>query len=201
MTDAPSGSLRVRRATIDDAEALAVLASGLNAHQGDPVGNFTADVVRRDGFGARPRWTALIAEREGRPVGFAMFHAGYDAPHAALGLYLQDLYVRDDERRRGTGRALMAAVAREAREAGCTFFWWTAKTWNTDALAFYQRLGAAAETVVAHALFGEAFDRLVDEAPPAAALSRRAARRGNRAGNDARRAQSAARKRPRTPGR
>ena len=43
----------------------------------------------------------------------------------------------------------------------------TAKQWNADALEFYRSLGAAAETVVAHALFGEAFDRLIDEdAPP-----------------------------------
>ena len=196
MTHAP-GDLSIRRATIDDAEALAALACGLNAHQGDPVGNFTADIVRRDGFGASPCWTALIAERAGRPVGYAMFHAAYDAPHAARGLYLQDLYVRDEERRRGTGRALMAAVAREAREADCVFFWWTAKAWNSEALAFYRRLGAAAETVVAHALFGEALERLLDEAGPGP-VNRPSARRGSGEGSDARTARSARRSRPGT---
>ncbi|HKU97909.1 MAG TPA: GNAT family N-acetyltransferase [Vineibacter sp.] len=154
--------MSVRRATVHDAEALADLTRGLNAHQGDPVGNFSAAVARRDGFGDAPCWTALIAERAGEPVGYAMFHASYDAPHAARGLYLQDLFVREDARRLGVGRALMAAVAREARQAGCVFFWWTAKQWNTEALAFYRALGATADTVVAHALFGTAFDRLAD---------------------------------------
>lgn len=191
------GGLTVRHATIDDADALAALARGLNEHQGDPVGNFDAATVRRDGFGARPCWTALIAEHAGKPVGYAMFHASYDAPHAARGLYLQDLFVRNDARRHGVGRALMAAVAREARAAGCTFFWWTAKQWNTEALDFYRELGATSETVVAHALFGEAFDRLIDGPPP----SSRRARRGSDAGSDARRVPPARRTLPRTPGR
>jgi L-amino acid N-acyltransferase YncA len=127
-----------------------------------------------------------------------MFHASYDAPHAARGLYLQDLYVDAAERRHGVGRALMAAVAREARAAGCAFFWWTAKQWNTEALRFYRDLGAISETVVAHALFGEAFDRLIDGAPP---LSPRPVRRGSGAGSDARTAPPARRTRRRTPGR
>ncbi len=196
----PTDGLSIRRAISADAEALAALARGLNTHQGDPVGNFDAAVVRRDGFGDPPCWTALIAERDGRPVGYAMFHAAYDAPHAARGLYLQDLYVHEDERRRGVGRALMAEVAREARQAGCVFFWWTAKQWNTEALAFYRRLGAAAETVVAHALFGEAFDRLIDGAA-ATPVTRPPARRESDAGSGVQKARPARRIPPQTPGR
>ena len=197
MTDT-SAALTIRRATIEDAEILVELTRGLNEHQGDPVGNFDVTTARRDGFGTRPCWTARIAERAGRAVGYAMFHASYDAPHAARGLYLQDLYVRADERRGGVGRALMAAVAREARDSDCVFFWWTAKAWNNEALAFYRGLGANAESVVAHALFGEAFDRLIVDAPP---LSPRPARRESGAGNGARTVPPARRTRRRTPAR
>ncbi|TXL78102.1 GNAT family N-acetyltransferase [Vineibacter terrae] len=198
MSDAPRGrGLSVRRATIEDAEALAEMAQGLNAHQGDPVSSFSPAAARRDGFGEAPCWTALIAERDGRPVGYAMFHAAYDAPHAARGLYLQDLFVNDGERRQGVGRALMTAVAREARQAGCIFFWWTAKQWNTEALAFYRKLGAMADTVVAHALFGEAFDQLID-GDTTAVIPPPPARHGSGAGSDGQKARSAPRTRPRT---
>jgi hypothetical protein len=191
-------AVTIRRATIDDAETLVALTRGLNEHQGDPVGLFDVATARRDGFGARPSWTALIAERGGRAVGYAMFHASYDAPHAARGLYLQDLYVDAAARRHGVGRALMAAVAREARGNGCTFFWWTAKQWNTEALDFYRNLGAVSETVVAHALFGEPFERLIDAAPPP---SPRPARRESGAESGGRTAPPARPTRPRTPGR
>jgi GNAT superfamily N-acetyltransferase len=195
MSEASTG-LVVRRATRDDADALAELAKGLNVHQGDPVGNFTAAVIRRDGFGSAPCWTALIAEDDGCAVGYAMFHASYDAPHASRGLYLQDLFVAERARRRGAGKALMAALAREARDAGCVFFWWTAKQWNTEALDFYRRLGAASETVVAHALFGDAFDRLIAEDD--ARVNPPPARHGSDAGSGGRTVPPARRTPPRT---
>lgn len=42
---------------------------------------------------------------------------------------------------RGTGRALMDAIERAAREAGCRRLWLVTTNDNTDALAFYQLLG------------------------------------------------------------
>ena len=54
----------------------------------------------------------MIAERDGRPVGYALFYRAYATEHAERGLYLQDLYVVPEAHRQGTGRALMAAVAR-----------------------------------------------------------------------------------------
>lgn len=152
--------LSIRRAVPADAEALEALARGLNEHEGDPVEKFTAQAIRRDLFGAAPQAVALLAELDGAPVGFAMFHDAYYNPAAARGLYLSDLFVAAEARRRGVARALMAAVAAEAKAAGRTFVWWTRKAQNDRAGAFYRTLGAVEEPVVAHALHGEAFDRL-----------------------------------------
>ena len=65
----------------------------------------------------------------------------------------------------------MAAVARRPRHEGRTFLWWCSKEWNREAQEFYADLGAIEETLSAHALFGEAFDRL-------AASDRREPQRG-----------------------
>jgi GNAT superfamily N-acetyltransferase len=48
-----------------------------------------------------------------------------------------------EERGRGAGKALLAALARIAVRRGCGRMEWTVLDWNRPAIAFYRRLGAA----------------------------------------------------------
>ena len=50
---------------------------------------------------ARPPFECLIAEFEGRPVGFALFFQSYSTWRGRPGLYLEDLFVEPEERGRG----------------------------------------------------------------------------------------------------
>jgi hypothetical protein len=61
------------------------------------------------------------------------------------------------------GRALLAALAAEARGRGLGFLWWASRTWNTGAHAFFRRVAAVEEPVLAFATFGEPFERLAAE--------------------------------------
>jgi GNAT superfamily N-acetyltransferase len=157
-------TLRVRRAEIDDAEALTALVRALNAHQGDPTENLTADAVRRDGFGEPRRFDAWIAELDGRAVGYALAVPGaYETGFAKAGFYLQDIFVAPETRRRGAGRALLAAVAADAQRRGFEFLWWASRTWNTEAHAFFRTIATIEEPVMAFAASGDQFTRLADE--------------------------------------
>ncbi len=160
-----SDDVRIRPAGPDDAETIARFSRALMEFLDEPALNFTAAVVRAHGFGAHPRFEALIAEQGGDPAGYAAFHPAYATEHAQRGLYLIDLYVAPAARRHGVGRALMAALARTARERGDTFVWWASKPWNEVAHAFYRGLGATEEKIVAHALFGVAFEALAADIP------------------------------------
>jgi GNAT superfamily N-acetyltransferase len=156
--------LRVRPAAREDAALLAAMIEELNAHQKEPTGSVTAEAVLRDGFGERPEFAALLAEIGGEPVGYALYHPSWSTEVGEPGFFLYDLYVRDAARGRGAGRALMAALARLAREQGRTFLWWCSKPWNREAQAFYRGVGAIEEPVQAHALLGDAFQALASEA-------------------------------------
>ena len=142
----------VRPAAIEDVPALALLVAALRAHQKDPIGHLNEAALRRDGFGDDPEFGILVAERDRRPIGYALFTETYEPGFAARGLYLADLYVRPDARRTGAGRALVQAVAAEARRRQCSFVWWTSLAANADAHAFYAALGALTHEVRAHVL-------------------------------------------------
>jgi GNAT superfamily N-acetyltransferase len=157
---AAAGQVAIRRATVDDVDLLVTLIDELNAHQGDETGHVTADAVRRDGFGARPEFTVLLAELDGEVAGYALYHPTWSTEVGEPGLFLYDLYVRDAARGHGVGRSLMRALAAAAKGEGRTFLWWTAKPWNQEARAFYRGLGASEEDIAAHAIHGDAFDRL-----------------------------------------
>jgi GNAT superfamily N-acetyltransferase len=93
-------------------------------------------------FGPDPRVFCDIAEWDGAPVGFALWFANFSTFRGRHGIYLEDIFVRPDHRRRGVGRALFHYLARRCAERGWTRFEWSVLDWNAPSIAFYQSLGA-----------------------------------------------------------
>jgi GNAT superfamily N-acetyltransferase len=149
------------------------LVRALSLEEGYPAPALRARHVRAEGFGASPRFRVLIAERDGRPVGYALFFPAYDTDHAERGFYLQDLYVVPAARRQGAGRALMAAVAQACEADGGCYVFWNARPKNRAGLAFYRRIGARREPTVTLSLQADALRLLAETAspPPGAAGS------------------------------
>jgi ribosomal protein S18 acetylase RimI-like enzyme len=153
-------AIRVRDAVPADAGTIAAFAQALSREEGYPAPLLQARHVRAEGFGARARFRALIAERDAQPAGYALFYPAYDTDHAARGLYLQDLYVVPEARRQGAGRALMAAVARACEANGGCYVFWNALPGNRAGLAFYRAIGAREEPVLTLSLQPDALRRL-----------------------------------------
>jgi GNAT superfamily N-acetyltransferase len=102
----------------------------------------TPELLAQALFGDRPSAEALVAELDGRPVGFALFHGTFSTWECRPGLWLEDLYVPPAHRRLGIGRALLARVAAIAVDRGCARLEWNALHWNEPALDFYEKLSA-----------------------------------------------------------
>lgn len=85
---------------------------------------------------------ALLAERHGAPVGFALWFPTYSTFRTAVCLHLEDLFVLPEHRGHGIGLALLRATAAVAVERGCPRLDWNVLDWNTDAIGFYERHGA-----------------------------------------------------------
>lgn len=102
----------------------------------------TAADLLRDGFTEPRRFRCFIAEHDGRPAGFALFFTSYSTWRGHHGIRLEDLYVTPALRRQGIGKALLAQVAKVARDEGCPRLEWDVLEWNEPAIAVYNRLGA-----------------------------------------------------------
>jgi GNAT superfamily N-acetyltransferase len=125
----------------------------------------TEEGLRDTLFGARPAAEVVIAEEAGEPVGFALFFPNYSTFLAQPGIYLEDLYVRPEARGRGAGRALLAHLARLAKERGCGRLEWWVLDWNEPAIRFYRSLGARPmDDWTVYRLAGDDLARLADEA-------------------------------------
>jgi len=135
--------LTIRSATSADASLIHRMIQQLAdfANESEHVRTTGTDILR-DGFSANPQFRALIAEWNGHAAGFALFFNYYSTWRGA-GLYLEDLYILPDFRRRGIGRALFASVAQAATKENLAFVRWTVLSWNQPAIEMYKATGAA----------------------------------------------------------
>ena len=85
------------------------------------------------------------------PAGFALWFQTFSTWTGRPGLWLEDLFVWPDYRRRGIGRALLVYLARLCLERNYSRFEWSVLDWNTPAIDFYRSLGASRDGRVDHA--------------------------------------------------
>jgi GNAT superfamily N-acetyltransferase len=94
-------------------------------------------------FGPRPVLESVLAEADGAPVGFAIWYFLFGTFSGRYGLFVEDIYVEPAHRGRGIGLALFRHMARIAVERDCIDMQWNVLDWNTPAIEFYRRIGAA----------------------------------------------------------
>ncbi len=122
-------------------------------------------------FGPSPRAHALLAERDGAAVGFAVWFYDFSTFEGRPGLFVEDVFVEPAHRGAGVGRAIFAWLARRALQEGCSRMNWSVLDWNAPSIAFYRGIGAVAQDGwTTQRLAGDALAALAKErilkAPP-----------------------------------
>ena len=136
---------QIREATIADIPVILELIRALATYERAPN-----DVVATEEglcevlFGSSdPVAKVVIAFAEKEAVGFAVYFFNFSTWLGRPGLYLEDLFVRPEQRGRGYGRALLQHLAKIARDKNCGRMEWAVLDWNEPAIQFYKSLGAA----------------------------------------------------------
>jgi GNAT superfamily N-acetyltransferase len=138
MTD-----LTIRPAQVTDIPIILQLIRDLATYERAPNEvTATKEQLRSVLFGKKPAAEVLLAFAGNAPVGFAVFFHNFSTWLGRPGLYLEDLFVKTDERGKGYGRALLVHLGKIARDRGCGRMEWAVLNWNEPAIRFYRALGA-----------------------------------------------------------
>jgi|ERR1700736_191522 len=133
----------IREATVADVPIILELIRALATYERAPndvtaTEKGLAEVL----FGEKPAAEVLLAFENEIAVGFAVFFHNFSTWLGRPGLYLEDLFVRPEDRGKGYGRALLIQLAKIARNRGCGRMEWAVLDWNEPAIEFYRKLGA-----------------------------------------------------------
>ena len=107
----------------------------------DAVEN-TVEAIERTLFSEDPRAFAHVVERDGEVLAIAVWFVTYSTWTGRHGVWLEDLYVHEEHRAHGYGRALLASLAGVCADRGYSRLEWTVLDWNESALGFYRAIGA-----------------------------------------------------------
>jgi len=161
----PSSVFRIVPATVKDAPLVLRLVRELAEYERSP-GEVAAteEGIREALSGPNPAAEALIAYAGEEAAGFALFFLNFSTWSGRRGLYLEDLFVKPEYRGQGLGRILLGRLAQIARERRCARMEWAVLDWNKNAIGFYEKLGAQAQSAwTVFRLSGEALERLASE--------------------------------------
>ena len=155
-------SIAIRAAAEGDGPILHAMLAALARHHGHEE-YFTARPEDYERFLSDPHAIngALIATWNGEPAGCATWQRSYSTFRGRETLYMEDLSVLPQFRRKGIGEALLKATAKLALARGTSRLFWLMMGWNADARRFYTAAGAAIEDNNCYCtLEGAALERL-----------------------------------------
>ncbi|TMP86696.1 GNAT family N-acetyltransferase [Pseudoalteromonas ruthenica] len=137
----------IRDAVINDVPLIYHFINQLAIYEKEPDAvTATEQDIERTLFGEGATAHSVICfdseAPDAEPIGFAVYFFNYSTWLGRNGLYLEDLYVSEDKRGRGAGKALMQFLARRAIEKDCGRFEWVVLDWNKPAIDFYESIGA-----------------------------------------------------------
>lgn len=155
-------SISIRPARAGDGALLTRMIRELAVHHGyeayfsalpEDYEKFLADPAAING--------ALIALWNGEPAGCATWQRSYSTFIGRETIYMEDISVLADHRRKGIGAALLKAMAKFVVGRGSPRLHWLLMAWNGDARRFYAEAGATIEDGNCHCILeGDALQRL-----------------------------------------
>ena len=98
--------------------------------------------LKVDGLSDNPKYEAFLGKLGDDYIAYIIYFFNYSSFLALPTLYLEDIFVLKEYRRRGFGMKLFNFCREQAKERGCGRIELCVLTWNEPAIKFYEKTGA-----------------------------------------------------------
>lgn len=98
--------------------------------------------LKQDSLSENPRFEAYLAKLNNEYIGYFIFFMTYSSYQALPTLYIEDIFVLEEERRKGIGQKIFDFCIKLAREKDCGRMEWCVYNWNKPAINFYKKNNA-----------------------------------------------------------
>ena len=132
----------IRFATEHDVDTILYFIRELAAYENMSEEVVASEALLREWIFDKKKAEVILAQAEGETVGFALFFHNFSTFLGRAGIYLEDLFVKEEYRGKGYGKALLKELAKITVERGCGRLEWCCLDWNRPGIDFYLSLGA-----------------------------------------------------------
>ena len=139
-------NLIIRDAKVEDSQAILDFITDLAIYENAKEEVKTnVEQIKESIFGDNSTVKALICEENNIPIGFAVYFYNYSTWLGKNGICLEDLYVSEEKRGKGVGKAILKHLVKKAYDEGCGRVEWSCLDWNTPSREFYESIGAVSQ--------------------------------------------------------
>jgi len=123
----------------------------------------TEEIIKESLFGKKQYAEALIVEADSKAVGLVLFFHNFSTFLGKPGIYIEDLYIKEEFRGIGIGRKIFEYLSNLAKERNCGKIEWTVLDWN-PARKFYEKIGGVpVENWLIYRLTGDKLEELSEK--------------------------------------
>ena len=132
----------IRQANINDVSTILSFIKALAEYEDMSDQVVATEELLKEWLFEKKKAEVLLAMEGDIPVGFALYFYNFSTFLGRAGIYLEDLFVKEEYRGKGYGKALLKELARIAVSQGCGRLEWCCLDWNQPSIDFYLSLGA-----------------------------------------------------------
>ena len=133
----------IRQANINDVSTILSFIKELAEYENMSDQVVATEELLKEWLFEKKKAEVLLAMEGDTAVGIALYFYNFSTFLGRAGIYLEDLFVKEEYRGKGYGKALLKELACIAVSQGCGRLEWSCLDWNQPSIDFYLSLGAA----------------------------------------------------------
>jgi len=137
-----NNNIKFREANEEDTFKILEMIKGLADYENMSDQVVATEEILKEWLFEKKKAEVILLEVEGVTAGFSLFFYNFSTFLGKAGIYIEDLFVYPEFRKKGFGKMLFKEVAKLAVRRGCGRLEWWCLDWNQPSIDFYKAMGA-----------------------------------------------------------